>query len=101
MNDLKYAFRQLVKTPGFTAVVVLTLAAVSTNGLAVETPEPLAKSATPSAPPSAKAIIAKYVEAIGGRGALPQNGFFPPGGQIYPPPPQSNGPPGCFRAPPA
>ena len=74
MNDLKYAFRQLVKNPGFTAVVVLTLAAVSTNGLAVETPEPLAKSATPSAPPSAKAIIAKYVEAIGGRDAILKHG---------------------------
>src|SRR5439155_23412655 len=26
MNDLKFAFRQLVKNPGFTGVVVLTLA---------------------------------------------------------------------------
>ena len=26
MNDLKFAFRQLLKTPGFTAVAVLTLA---------------------------------------------------------------------------
>ena len=26
MNDLRFAFRQLVKNPGFTAVVVLTLA---------------------------------------------------------------------------
>jgi len=26
MNDLKFAFRQLVKNPGFTAVAVLTLA---------------------------------------------------------------------------
>ncbi|MBX3743998.1 MAG: hypothetical protein KF833_01690 [Verrucomicrobiae bacterium] len=26
MNDLKYAFRQLVKKPGFTAVAVLALA---------------------------------------------------------------------------
>jgi hypothetical protein len=26
MNDLKFTFRQLVKTPGFTAVAVLTLA---------------------------------------------------------------------------
>src|SRR5436190_21344558 len=26
MNDLKFAFRQLLKNPGFTAVVVLTLA---------------------------------------------------------------------------
>ena len=26
MNDLKFAFRQLLKNPGFTAVAVLTLA---------------------------------------------------------------------------
>ena len=26
MNDLKFAFRQLLKNPGFTAVTVLTLA---------------------------------------------------------------------------
>ena len=26
MNDLKFAFRQLIKNPGFTAVAVLTLA---------------------------------------------------------------------------
>src|SRR5213595_540559 len=26
MNDLKFAFRQLLKNPGFTAVVILTLA---------------------------------------------------------------------------
>ena len=26
MNDLKFAVRQLLKTPGFTAVAVLTLA---------------------------------------------------------------------------
>jgi len=26
MNDLKFAFRQLAKNPGFTSVVVLTLA---------------------------------------------------------------------------
>ena len=26
MNDLRFAFRQLLKNPGFTAVVVLTLA---------------------------------------------------------------------------
>jgi hypothetical protein len=28
MNDLKFAFRQLLKNPGFTAVAVLTLASV-------------------------------------------------------------------------
>ncbi len=27
MNDLKFAFRQLLKNPGFTAVAVLTLRA--------------------------------------------------------------------------
>jgi hypothetical protein len=26
MNDLKFAFRQLLKNPGFTAVAVITLA---------------------------------------------------------------------------
>ena len=69
MKDLKFAFRQMVKNPSFTAVAVLTLA-LSTNGLAVETPQPRTKPVTPSGPLSAKAIIAKYVEAIGGRDAI-------------------------------
>src|SRR5947207_15760162 len=93
MNDLKFAFRQLLKNPGFTAVAVLTLAAVSTNGLAVETPEPQAKSATPSAPPSAKAIIAKYVEAIGGRDASLKHRSCPRSGQLDLPAHQTSGPP--------
>ncbi len=31
MNDLKFAFRKLLKNPGFTAVVVLTLEPVTTS----------------------------------------------------------------------
>jgi len=34
MNDLKFAFRQFLKNPGFTAVAVFTLAPGASPGLA-------------------------------------------------------------------
>ena len=41
MNDLKFAFRQLLKNPGFAAVAVLTLAL----GIGVNRPEGITDSA--------------------------------------------------------
>src|SRR2546430_14771856 len=61
MNDLKFAFRQLLKNPGFTVVAVLMLglraAAADTTDASVLLPSP-------------QTIVARHVEAAGGRAAL-------------------------------
>src|SRR2546430_1244952 len=61
MNDLKFAFRQLLKNPGFTVVAVLMLglraAAADSTDASVLLPSP-------------QTIVARHVEAAGGRAAL-------------------------------
>jgi len=61
MNDLKFAFRQLLKNAGFTAVAVLML---GLRAAAADTTDASALL------PSPQTIAARHVEAIGGRAAL-------------------------------
>src|SRR2546427_571751 len=66
MNDLKFAFRQLLKNSGFTTVAVITLAlAVSVGSASAQTDASRAGSL-----PSARAVLDRYIEAIGGREQL-------------------------------
>ena len=66
MNDLKFAFRRLLKNPGFTTVAVITLAlAVSVGSASAQTDASRAGSL-----PSARAVLDRYIEAIGGREQL-------------------------------
>jgi hypothetical protein len=64
MNDLKFALSQLLKNPGFTAVAVLML---GPRAAAADTTDACALL------PSPQAIVARHVEAIGGRAALLQH----------------------------
>src|SRR5437773_10981796 len=61
MNDLKFAFRQLLKNPGFTVVAVLMLglraAAADTSDASVLLPSP-------------QTTVTRHVETAGGRAAL-------------------------------
>ena len=61
MNDLKFAFRQLLKNPGFTVVAVLML---GLRAAAADTADPSALL------PAPQTIVARHVEAAGGRAAL-------------------------------
>ena len=61
MNDLKFAFRQLLKNPGFTEVAVLML---GLRAAAADTTDASALL------PSPQTIVARHVEAVGGRAAL-------------------------------
>ena len=57
MNDFKFAFRQLLKNPGFTAVAVLTLALSVSVLSAVTASADLAVRMVQIAPPEAKSLV--------------------------------------------
>src|SRR6266567_3559211 len=61
MNDLKFAFRQPLKSPGFAPVAVLLL---GLQAAAADTTDASAPSPLP------QAIVARHIEAIGGHAAL-------------------------------
>src|SRR5438876_1032069 len=61
MNDLKFAFRQLLKNPGCAAVAVLMLGLRAAAADTTDASAPL---------PLPQAIVARHIEAIGGRAAL-------------------------------
>jgi len=76
MNDLKFAFRQLLKNPGCTAVAVLML---SLRAGAADTTDASALL------PSPQTIVARHVEAVGGRAALLKHQCYHwPGGFEWP-----------------
>jgi predicted permease len=63
MNDLKFAFRQLLKNPGFTAVVVLTLAlGIGANTAIFSVVDPLLVRPLPVAEPQRLAVLGQIQE---------------------------------------
>src|SRR5436309_3057225 len=61
MDDLKFAFRRLLKRPGFAPVAVLLLGLRAAAADTTDASAPL---------PLPQAIVARHIEAIGGHAAL-------------------------------